>query len=470
MFKDFGIEFLFVFYYCCGLVVFCMELGFFCLEQFDGVCIVYIIGIIFVFFFLCLVMVDYLYDDVCVVGVIVFFDVNDCCVFWGVEEVVVIFVCLVDVVDIVFVGCDEVECIWGMVIFVEICVFFLYCVLLVVKDGDIGVIVFDGDVDLVFVLVLVVEVVELVGVGDVFVFGFFVVIFDGVDLSDCFFVGYVVVEWVLMIVVDLLLFVFFGGFWLQVGVMLVLFIFFCFFWGLVFLFWCVFFVYGLGFLVVLMWWIGDVFVVVGWYVMVVDFCGYGDVLWFFDYIVVVYGFDFVMMVFEGGGVWDVVIGYFFGGVVGMVVVVFFFDWMCWFVLFDLVIYVDGRDVVIVCCSQECVFVDFCFEIVQQEYLYWYFQDQEFKVDVVWCVSVWVIEQISVQNYLWDVCVDVVWFIVLMYVIGVDFDVYSIFIGDFVDDVFVVNLWIIMLVVEGVGYFLYCDCLEEFICQFLEVLV
>lgn len=190
-----------MYYYCVGLVVVVLFLQMFMVLVvvvfFVDVVFVYIFGIMFVLLFLVFVVQELLYVEIDF-DWLFSFDVNWCFVFWwGCEEegcwIVLDFVWCV---DIVFCICFDVEVVFGISDFWELCVFFLQLCYLLVIDVC-GVVVFDG-VEMVESDVIDILVVEIIGVGDVFVVGFLVGVFVGFLLIGSFVCGYCIVIRVLV--------------------------------------------------------------------------------------------------------------------------------------------------------------------------------------------------------------------------------------------------------------------------------
>lgn len=104
-------------------------------------------------------------------GVPVSFDVNHRAPLWDAETAAPVLLELARSADIVLVGRDEAETLWGTATAAQVRALLPDVAELIVKDGDIGATAFVGT-DEVFEPALVVEVVEAVGAGDAFAGGY----------------------------------------------------------------------------------------------------------------------------------------------------------------------------------------------------------------------------------------------------------------------------------------------------------
>ncbi|MBW9094789.1 sugar kinase [Microbacterium jejuense] len=116
-------------------------------------------------------------------GVQVSFDVNHRAPLWSAEVAAPALLDLARSADIVLVGRDEAETLWGTASARDARGLLSDVPELVVKDGSIGATVFTAD-DEVFEPALVVEVVEAVGAGDAFAGGYLAGRLSGDSLSD----------------------------------------------------------------------------------------------------------------------------------------------------------------------------------------------------------------------------------------------------------------------------------------------
>lgn len=104
-------------------------------------------------------------------GVLVSFDVNHRAALWPAEAAAPVLASLVERSDLVFVGRDEAETLWGTATPDDIRLRFPHVPELVVKDGDIGATLFEPEGET-FVAPPAVDVVEPVGAGDAFAGGY----------------------------------------------------------------------------------------------------------------------------------------------------------------------------------------------------------------------------------------------------------------------------------------------------------
>ncbi|MGV9195515.1 sugar kinase [Microbacterium sp. MC2] len=104
-------------------------------------------------------------------GAIVSFDVNHRAALWSAASAAPVLAALVERADLVFVGRDEAESLWGTATVDDVRALFPDVPELVVKDGDIGATVFEPDGEA-FVAPPAVKVIEAVGAGDAFAGGY----------------------------------------------------------------------------------------------------------------------------------------------------------------------------------------------------------------------------------------------------------------------------------------------------------
>ncbi|CAM3545942.1 sugar kinase [Stackebrandtia soli] len=114
---------------------------------------------------------------------VVSFDVNYRPALWTVSQAAPILLELAQAADLVLVGRDEAEALWGTTSADEIRAHLSRPRTLVVKDGDIGATAFIGDDVRVFEAAPKVEVVEPVGAGDAFAAGYLAGVVRGFDPS-----------------------------------------------------------------------------------------------------------------------------------------------------------------------------------------------------------------------------------------------------------------------------------------------
>lgn len=116
-------------------------------------------------------------------GVLVSFDVNDRRVLWDAATAAVALDDLARRADLVFVGRDEAETLWGTATADEVRARFTEVPELIVKDGDVGATAFTGDAT-VFAASEPVDVVEAVGAGDAFAGGYLSVLLSGGGVEE----------------------------------------------------------------------------------------------------------------------------------------------------------------------------------------------------------------------------------------------------------------------------------------------
>lgn len=203
MFKDPGAEGSSVFYYRRGSAASRMTPGVVSADRLTGVRIVHTTGITPALSPTCRAMVDRLFDDARAAGALVSFDVNDRRPLWSMADAAATLARLANAADIVFVGRDEAERVWGTATASEIRAFLPGCALLVVKDGDVGATAYDRDADPVFVPAPTVEVVEPVGAGDAFAAGFLTATIEDRPLAERLQTGHDAAARVLAIAADM---------------------------------------------------------------------------------------------------------------------------------------------------------------------------------------------------------------------------------------------------------------------------
>lgn len=126
----------------------------------------------------CAELIDSAFDLVDDTDTILSFDVNYRPALWNVAEAGPALHRLAQRADLVFVGLDEAETLWGTRTPAEVRAHLDAPMLLVVKDGEIGATEFIGDSEL-FIPAHKTEVVEAVGAGDAFAAGYLGALLDG---------------------------------------------------------------------------------------------------------------------------------------------------------------------------------------------------------------------------------------------------------------------------------------------------
>ncbi|ROP49757.1 MULTISPECIES: sugar kinase [unclassified Rathayibacter] len=117
-------------------------------------------------------------------GIPVSLDVNYRAALWSVDRAAPVLAELVRLADVVFVGRDEAETLWGTRTAEDVRALFPDVAELVVKDGHIGATVFCADADAaggVFEPSHEVEVLDAVGAGDAFAGGYLAALLQGAD-------------------------------------------------------------------------------------------------------------------------------------------------------------------------------------------------------------------------------------------------------------------------------------------------
>ncbi|RLK52703.1 sugar kinase [Microbacterium telephonicum] len=137
----------------------------------DGVAIVHVSGITAALGDTAPAFLDRLVDRAREAGIPVSFDVNHRAALWPAEAAAPVLQGLARRADIVFVGRDEAETLWGTATAADVRALLPEVAELVVKDGEIGATVFEAGTET-FVASVVVDVVEPVGAGDAFAGGY----------------------------------------------------------------------------------------------------------------------------------------------------------------------------------------------------------------------------------------------------------------------------------------------------------
>lgn len=111
------------------------------------------------------------------------FDVNHRAALWPVAEAAPVLERLANRADLVFVGRDEAETLWGCATAEDARAHLPGAATLIVKDGDVGATEF-SDAGTVFVPAIPTEVVEPVGAGDAFAAGYLAALLAGAPTSE----------------------------------------------------------------------------------------------------------------------------------------------------------------------------------------------------------------------------------------------------------------------------------------------
>lgn len=151
--------------------------------------VVHISGITPVLSASCAELVDAVLDRMAGAPGIVSFDVNHRAALWSAAEAAPVLRRLAERADLVFVGRDEAETLWGCATAADARAHLPGVPTLVVKDGDVGATEF-SDAGEVFVPAIPTEVVEVVGAGDAFAAGYLAALLAGAPASDRLLAGH----------------------------------------------------------------------------------------------------------------------------------------------------------------------------------------------------------------------------------------------------------------------------------------
>ncbi|UNK70441.1 sugar kinase [Microbacterium sp. H1-D42] len=131
----------------------------------------------------CAALIEVVFDRMSGAPGIVSFDVNHRAALWSAAEAAPVLERLANRADLVFVGRDEAETLWGCETASDARAHLPGAATLVVKDGDIGATEF-SDEGTVFVPAIPTEVVEAVGAGDAFAAGYLAGLLSGATASE----------------------------------------------------------------------------------------------------------------------------------------------------------------------------------------------------------------------------------------------------------------------------------------------
>lgn len=132
----------------------------------------------------CAALVDAVFARVHASAAQLSFDVNHRAALWAPGAAAPVLEALARRADVVFVGLDEAQTVWGTSSPADVRALLPEPALLVVKDGDVGATEFarvDGVETVVFLPAIPTEVVEPVGAGDAFAAGHLAALLDGAD-------------------------------------------------------------------------------------------------------------------------------------------------------------------------------------------------------------------------------------------------------------------------------------------------
>ena len=150
------------------------------LEQMD---LVHISGITPILSPSCAALIDAVFDRLHDASTVTSFDVNYRAPLWPVAEAAPVLRSLSSRADLVLVGLDEAQTLWGCETDAQVREFLPEPHRLVVKDGAVGATEFTGS-EQTFVAACAVEVVEAVGAGDAFAGGYLAALLAGDDPAE----------------------------------------------------------------------------------------------------------------------------------------------------------------------------------------------------------------------------------------------------------------------------------------------
>ncbi|MCE4025612.1 sugar kinase [Microbacterium sp. Au-Mic1] len=132
----------------------------------------------------CAAMIESVFERVAASGALLSFDVNHRAGLWSVEDAAPILRDLANRADIVFVGRDEAETLWGRPSADDVRALLPAPTRLIVKDGDVGATEFSA-YGPAFVPAIPTDVVEPVGAGDAFAGGYLAGLLRGWNVQEC---------------------------------------------------------------------------------------------------------------------------------------------------------------------------------------------------------------------------------------------------------------------------------------------
>ena len=192
-----------VLYYRTGSAAAAMDKGFLDRAVLEYTRLVHTTGVTAALSASCARMIDGLIDDAHAAGTEFSFDVNYRPKLWGAGGAAERLLAIARRADLVFVGRDEAQALWGTGTADAVRELLPEPSLLVVKDADVGATLFERDLPAAFVPAHVVEVMEPVGAGDAFSAGFLSGYLRGTDRSEALDLGHLTAARVLATVGDL---------------------------------------------------------------------------------------------------------------------------------------------------------------------------------------------------------------------------------------------------------------------------
>ncbi|MGP4033660.1 sugar kinase [Pseudarthrobacter sp. 1C304] len=190
-------------YYRTGSAAAAMDRGFLDRAVLESTRVVHTTGVTAALSASCARMIDRLIDDAHDAGIEFSFDINYRPKLWGGGGAAAHLLAIGRRADLVFVGRDEAQTLWGTGTAEAVRKLLPEPPLLIVKDADVGATLFERDLPAVFVPAHVVEVIEPVGAGDAFSAGFLSGYLRGIHRSEALDLGHLAAARVLATVGDL---------------------------------------------------------------------------------------------------------------------------------------------------------------------------------------------------------------------------------------------------------------------------
>jgi pimeloyl-ACP methyl ester carboxylesterase len=227
--------------------------------------------------------------------------------------------------------------------------------------------------------------------------------------------------------------------------------------------------HGLGSTGALMWRFGLALADAGWFAQAVDLRGHGDAPRALDYRLEAFAADLENTHPTHAGSWDLVVGHSLGGAASTLASAHHPRWTRRLVLVDPAIHLDDEQRADVNSGQSASFLAVpTADSVRSENPHWHELDVELKAEALRRCSRWAIEQVGVQNAMWDVRDAAAAITIPTHVIAADPEVYSLFHGSTAAQV-LGNPAFSMSVVPGAGHSLHRDKPDQAMAQLLEAL-
>lgn len=142
----------------------------------------------------CAALIDSVIDRIAASEAILSFDVNHRAPLWRDDPAAPTLLALAQRTDLVFVGLDESDALWGCLTPADVRTLLPEPERLVIKDGAVGATEFarrsDGDDEITFVPAIPTQVLEPVGAGDAFAAGYLSALLSGADAADRLLAGH----------------------------------------------------------------------------------------------------------------------------------------------------------------------------------------------------------------------------------------------------------------------------------------